>query len=56
MPKLQFIGYNNDYGVSDITVIDLRQNDRLLTKPDVILEKNQFCKNIQIISKANGVK
>jgi len=49
-PKLFLKGYNEEYGVSDIVVRELYLNDTLLTKADVKIEENKFCKNIQICS------
>ena len=50
MPKLRFRGYNEGHEVSDITVRNLSLNDTLLTESDVVTEKNDFCKNIQLCS------
>jgi hypothetical protein len=50
-PKLCFRGYKEEYGVSDITVKDLYLNDVALTKLDVTVEANEFCKNIEVCNK-----
>lgn len=48
-PKLCFRGHSKDAATENITVRNLTKNGtKLLSEPDLILQTNEFCRNIVI--------
>lgn len=49
-PKLVFSGFSSESNISDIIVRGIYHNDKLMTKDDLVVEIDEYCKNINIES------